>query len=456
MNVLKKSLVFVFVLIALSGIVSPGFRLYAGEGDAFSPVDFAGTIGLNGKSGAILAWEIPEIVYRRLERPDFGDIRVFDAEGLMVPFAIRKAEAALFTPPPESVPFFIWQGSDADGFPHNQDIELNAEGTVITIRNYRESPASPVYLLDCSIFSEPPASLVLRMKGAGEFFNTLAVIHYSTDLVNWTLFTRKQTLSYYGGSGASRDSLELPLDAFRYLLLSFSLPTPELLSAEARFKAQPRNTPGRDLRVVGERSADKKKVAYTIRGYFPLICADWLLPQPDSIQVTVKNRFKLNEDWNYAGSLTIFQYLGGGSVRKNSPLETSSPAPYWEIEAAGSQSFASVPDMLVNYEIREIVFLARGPGPWKAAYGNSLCPPDSTLDIAGLSVFESAGLTGEETYEPGSRKSRGSKRDYGEFALWSILIIAALLLSFLAFTIAKNIHSSLLRFSAKSYKNSRK
>jgi hypothetical protein len=214
-----------------------------------------------------------------------------------------------------------------------------------------------------------------------------------------------------------------------------------LLSAEARFKVQVQKMPGRDLRTAGERSPDKRKVAYTIGGYFPIIYADWLLPQPDSIQVTVKTRFTLNEDWHYTGSLTIFRYSAGdGSVRKNSPLETGFSAPYWELEAAGSQVFASVPDMLVNYEIREVVFLARGQGPWKAAYGNGRCPPDSTLDIAGLPAFEYAGLTGEETYEPGGRKSRDGRRDYGEFALWAILILAALVLSFLAFNIAKNIH----------------
>jgi hypothetical protein len=434
MNVLQKSLVFVALALPCAGV-----QLSARENGVFKPADFAGTIGLTGKSGAILAWEIPESVYRGLERPDLGDIRVFDAEGVMVPFTIRTAEAALFTPPPERAPFFIWQGSDAGGFPHNQDIELNSEGTVITIKNYRDSPASPVYLLDCSLFPEPPGSLALKMKGTAEFFNTLASIHYSTDLTNWTLFERKQTLSYYGESGANRDTLELPSGGFRYLLLDFSPPAPELLSAEARFKPRFRNTPGRDLLIAGERSPDKKKVTYAIGGYFPLIRADWLLPQPDSIQVTVKNRLRLSEDWNYTGSMTIFRYSAGDGGRKNSPLETNSRAPYWELEAGGGQAFAFVPDMLISCEIRELVFLARGQGPWKAAYGNGLCPPDSTLDIAGLSAFESAGLTGEETYEPGRRRSQGDTRGHGEFALWTILILAALVLSFLAFSIAKNI-----------------
>jgi hypothetical protein len=440
MNALQRSLVFVFVLTALSGPGMPRLQLYAQENGAFSSADFAGTISLTGKGGAILAWEIPETVYRRLERPDLGDIRVFDAEGIMVPFTIRKMEAAPLTPPPERVPFFVWQGSDADGFPHNQDIELNSEGTVITIKNYKGSSASPIYLLDCSSFPEPPDSLSLKMRGAAEFFNTLTTIHYSTDLANWTLFERKQTLSYYGESGANRDSLKLPSSAFRYLLLGFSLPAPELLYAEARFKAQAQKKPGRDMLIAGERSPDKRKVTYTIDGYFPLICADWLLPQPDSVQVMVKNRLRSNEDWNYTGSMTIFRYSAGDDVRKNSPLETNSSAPYWELEAGGSQAFAFVPDMLISYEIRELVFLARGQGPWKAAYGNGLCPPDSTLDIAGLSAFERAGLTGEKTYEPGRRRSQGGMRNYGEFALWAILILAALVLSFLAFSIAKNIH----------------
>ncbi|MDR1902075.1 MAG: DUF3999 domain-containing protein [Treponema sp.] len=440
MNVFKKSLAFVFGLIVLSGLSIPVVFLYAAEDDAFGLEDFAGTISLNGKSGAVLAWEIPETVYRRLERPDLGDIRVFDTEGVMVPFTVRKMEAAQFTPPPEDAPFFIWQGSDAGGFPHNQDIEINSNGTVITIKNYPESsPASPVYLLDCSSFSQLPDSLVLTMKGTAEFFNTLAVIHYSTDLANWTLFDRKQALGYYGASGANRDSLELPSITFRYLLLNFSPPAPELLSVQAQFKAQVQKTPGGELLIAGQRSSDKKKVTYTIGGYFPLIHADWLLPQPDSIQVRVKNRFNPNEDWGYIGAMTIFQYsTGDGSVRKNSPLETTARAPYWEIEAGGSQAFAFVPDMLINYERQELIFLARGQGPWKAAYGNSLCPPDSTLDITGLSVFDPARPAGGETYEPDRRRIQGKKQDYGEFALWSILILAALLLSFLAFSIAKN------------------
>jgi hypothetical protein len=49
-------------------------------------------------------------------------------------------------------------------------------------------------------------------------------------------------------------------------------------------------------------------------------------------------------------------------------------------------------------------------------------------------------LTGEETYEPGRRRSQDVMRDYGQFVLWAILILAALVLSFLAFSIAKTIH----------------
>jgi hypothetical protein len=416
------------------------------------PGDFAGYLVLSGKPGALLRFEIPGEVYRGLERPDRGDLRVFDAAGAVVPFLIRGVPQREITPEPAEVPFFPWAGTEEKTLPSGTDIEINTTGGVVRIKNQSPSPGrSPVYLVDLSGLPHIPRSLWLSLDHGKDYFNAPVTLYGGKELGEWRAFSRKQILSWYGNSGANRDTLELPAGEMTgpaaggggipYLLIAMEGGAPPLTGMRALFN--PLQVPGVQKETVweGEKSADERFVRYRLEGYYPVTSIDFALEEPDSILVTVRSRFDQREDWILRGRETIFLFRGSGPPQKNGPLAISTLAPLWELEAAGELSFSQVPHCVVTWTPEELIFLARGDGPWTLRYGNSGAAPlsENLLDGAALSPageeLPQAFPTGEGGYEK-REVPPAARQDYGQWILWGVLALGVIILSILALSIA--------------------
>ena len=109
---------------------------------------------------------------------------------------------------------------------------------------------------------------------------------------------------------------------------------------------------------------------------------------------------------------------------------------------AGERIFAEPPELLIRWKMRELIFLALGKGPWTLAYGNAACgPPEDGLPQLerGDAELLPALPTGMIRYEPKPRKPVEEEgRSFGVWVLWGVLILAAALLSSLAFVIVRS------------------
>ncbi|MDR1900568.1 MAG: DUF3999 domain-containing protein [Treponema sp.] len=411
------------------------------------PEDFAGALEYTGAGGSLLALEIPGVVYRGLERPDMGDIRVFDAEGLPVPFLIRPAPGIVVTPESEDIPFFVWQEGKDRALPEGTDIEIDTSGAVVRIRG--QSAAAPRggrdYLLDLSGLSYKPDSLDLSLGRKDEFFNTPVRVYSSDDLSRWRAHEKRQVLAWYGEGGVSRSLVDPGEEKNRYLLLKFESrdPAPERITA--RFAALTLPALAQEGGIEGTLSADRRIALYDTGAFYPLAGIEWRLPEPDSVDVIIRNRFFEWEEWSYRGKQRLYRYrLEGGGERKNDPFETAEGAPLWQLEAAGDIPFGQAPVCYLSREVHELVFLARGRGPWTLAYGGrEYGPPSGTGLAADTAGAETARAlpTGAARYEKREPPPPEPERQWGRWALWAILILSVLVLSLLAFTLARSMRS---------------
>jgi hypothetical protein len=413
--------------------------------------DFAGAYGLMGQEGSLLRLELPVEVFMGAERPDLGDLRIFDSAGVSAPYVIREAPEKTATPPPREIPFFVWQQGDEKTLLTGTDIEIGTSGGVVRIKNQsRDEGASPVYLADLSGLYQPdgtgeaPAELLIETAHGGRFFNTPVTLHYSSDLSRWTAFDKKQILAFYGSAGANRDTLALPKgERARYLLIRLERNAPPPETMTARFDPAPVPAEIREKTVKGEISGGGKTVTYHTGGFYPVFEIDFALTAPDSFQVNIRDRYREDGDWNDRGRETIFRYNSpSGEVQKNSPFAVSGAAPFWEIRLAGERVFTEPPDLLIRWKMRELIFLALGKGPWTLAYGNAAWgPPEEGLPQLGEGEAEPlpAFPTGLARYEPRPGERAGEEeRSFGAWALWGVLILAAALLSALAFAIVRS------------------
>jgi hypothetical protein len=418
------------------------------------PEDFAGYLVLSGKPGVLLRFELPEEVYRGLERPDRGDLRVFDAAGALVPFLVRKIPPEEFTPEPAELPFFPWNGGEEKALPKGMDIEINTSGGVVRIKNRNPEPGrSPVYLADLSGLAQAPGSLRLSLDHRGNYFNTPVSLDGGREPGDWRAFSKRQILAWYGNSGANRDTLELPAgEGSPYLLIAMEGNAPPLTGILAFFNPLKVPAPRRESSWAGEKSGDGKFVRYRVEGYYPEANIDFALQEPDSIPVTVRSRFDEGEDWIFQGRETLFLFRADGGAddqapgranslpQKSGPLEISTLAPLWELEAAGELSFTQVPRCVVTWTPEELVFLARGEGPWTLRYGNPGAAPLSEPPLDGAALSPGEDLPRAFPAWPGGYEKRAAspaaKGEYGRWILWGVLVLGVVILSVLALSIA--------------------
>jgi hypothetical protein len=438
----KNFFLSLFILLALPP--GPWGRLSAQDRRPPRPGDFAGALSLDGSPGGLLGLEIPEAVYQGLHRPDGGDIRVFDQAGQQVPFVIRRVPALAVDAPPEDLPFFPWEEETGKALPRSTDIVINAEGTVLDIKSRGpRSPSPPVYLVDLSGLRRRPAALYVSLGQEGETYNTTVRLYTGADLNHWREAGPPRTLARFGGGGS--ETLELPPETIRYLLLKFDKPDRRPRKISALFERLEIPPPVREKTIAGEwRGTDRRIVDYFFGGFYPLRELHFTLPQADSLEVRVKNRLYAQDDWSPAARTTLFRINRGAGAEalQNGPLEIKSAAPYWELEAAGELAFAAPPDCTIRWEPRELVFLGRGGGPWTLAWGSGdYGPPES----GGLQLpegepgpeIEAARPLGEARYRPAAPAAR-APQNWGPIVLWGVLIFAALSLSGLAFYIAQS------------------
>jgi hypothetical protein len=364
-----------------------------------------------------------------------ADMRVFDAEGLPVPFTVRPVPGEVFTPPPRPVPFFIWEKETA--FPAGADIEIDASGTIIRINSRGNPPAgrtNAAYLLDLSGFKDAPSTLVLSMENK-DHYNSAVRIYSGTDLSFWDEFERRQIMAWYGDSGANRDTIELPERDMRYLLLKFENPAPAPRIITALWKPVQAPPPRREKAAAGTfPDSGRRIINYDTGGFYPIVSVNFILPETDSVEALIKSRNSGEDDWRTMARATLFRFSGPDGEKTHEALEISSSAPYWELESL-SLPFAKIPEGRFGWQIREIVFPGRGKGPWTLVYGNPACgPPEEFIIPAGVSVEKAA--VDEIVYRPPGEET-GSPRRWEQFLLWSILAAAVIILTGLAFYIAK-------------------
>ncbi|MDR2143344.1 MAG: DUF3999 domain-containing protein, partial [Treponema sp.] len=256
-------------------------------------------------------------------------------------------------------------------------------------------------------------------------------IRKSDDLARWEDYGRAQTVAFYNNPGTDRNEFEIPEG--RYLLLEFDGEIPPVSLAAARFDPVEIPAALRETPFTGTKDPGGKTVRYRTEGRFPVRKIRFSLSAPDSIRVTIRNRDSEEDDWRYAGETTVYRIESPGEAPfVNGPVEVRDRGPWWEIEALGEQVFTEVPQMTLLWEARELVFLARGGGPWTLAYGGGEYElPESSLSSVedGTETFP-ASLGGGHYVKKETAKA-GTER-WRQIVLWGVLGLAAAILCGLA------------------------
>ena len=439
---MKRKLRLVSVFFCLLILDAASGQLYAAPANDRPATlkDFAGRLTVAATPGELMFLELPLNVYQHVERADLGDIRMFDSAGMPIPFTLQKPEQITMRPEPRDVPFFVWQSTDANRPPSRTDIQIDAAQAVVKVQNHMAGPGKPVdtFLLDLSEMPFAASQLKLEFVDRSGQFNSTVRLQHSNDLDHWLTDNTRQTVARYGGT--DKTTIDLPATGAKYLLLALDENAPPLKSVQAVFSNI--RVPGQIKTSVfeGGKSEDGLSINYATGAFLPMVALDFVLPQADSMPIKLYSRFDESRNWSYVDDYNLYRFNpdANNTVRRNQPLAISSHLPYGLITS--ELPFANPPQMIVHWQPYQLIFLARGAGPWVLAYGNQDYAPvfDRYLrETAGQQPL-AAQITGEETYQPRAVSKVEPPANYQQWLLWGVLMLAVIILSVLAFYMARS------------------
>ena len=329
---------------------------------------------------------MPAAVYEGAVSRDLADLRVFNADGELVPYAwVPRRAVSRERPPAIALPMFPLyvdrDRRDVSGLALT--VVRNAAGTTVSINSTDAEPATGKvlggYVLDASALDEPLVALTFALPPTTGATTMRLAIAASDDLAAWRNIAADGTLVNieYAGQRLTRNRIDLAAVKAKYLRLSWAADASghRVRRGERRIRrARDRNAAtmarrqGNAGRGAGGRVRVRSRRRFSRR---PHRHRSWhaefdLCPRP------LLARASAAEPWQFVGS-TVFYRLEqpGGDV-------TSAPFPvaggerrYWLLRVdprAGAPGEA--PPLRAGWQPQEIVFAARGRAPFTLAYGN--------------------------------------------------------------------------------------
>jgi len=445
---------------------------------AESPSDYAFGVPITPAPGATFQRvAVPASAYEGTSRRDLTDLRVFNGDGEVVPFAFVPPPAPLRERPPAvSLPMFpLYVDRDRrnlDGVALT--VVRNAAGTTISV-NTSDGEAAPDrvlagYVLDASAQAEPLAALTFAMPDTPGVTTLRMRIDASDDLANWRTVATNATLVdlAYGGQRLTKDRVEFTPTKAKYLRLSWPVgsPTMDFKSIAAEFGERPIEAKREWRTVPGTKVADREgDYEYDLGGAFPIDRIGIELATPNSIvPASVFARNAPTEQWQPAGSSVFYRIAQSAGPGSAAPPQgaTDITSPPISVDGAGRRYWllridprsgiggATAPPMRVGWQPREIVFAARGPGPFTLAFGKYDATPGA-LPIAtlvpdydnarGLSSNFVVGQVGERVALGGPDRLQ-KPPEIKRWALWGALALGALVLGWMAWRLSKDMSAA--------------
>lgn len=424
---------------------------------------YAATLDITG-AGPVYTASLPLEVYRSVAHADLTDICVVNASGEVVPFAIRRPEATRAqNPRPVKLPLFPLLGNSA-GSVAALRLRLRDGATAIDIERPGTAAAGPAhpssYLIDARATRQPLAALLLGWEAATPDFSGHLQIDASDDLEHWRPAGYAQIISlHYAGQGFVRNEIAIHSAHTAFLRLTWTggQGSPVIDQVEAIRRAI--DTPLQKLtfEAAGSATARPGEFAFDLGARLPAEEVNLLLPERNSV---VQAEFLIplsgTREWQPVTGGRIYDLaLPGSTDLLNEPISiAATPQRQWRvrISEAGGGIGNGLPRLEVSWVPSEVVFLARGTGPFRLLYGNAEAPslaltPDAILNPTGPQETSSRTLQpGRATLEP-PQLLGGPMRltpaaplpDWKRWILWATLLLGVAVLAFMSWRLLKTL-----------------
>lgn len=425
-----------------------------GQTQTLAPDDFAYGLPLRTE-GAPAAFRVtlPLSVYKGVAHADLRDIAVFNERSEVVPHALNAPRSqTVAKPTPVALTVFPVRGADQAAVDAVR-IDVESLGARVKVQGPRTAEATGVtsYVVDGRSLQAPVSALHMGWRDdAAEFAGQMRV-QVSDDLGNWRTVRDAAPVANLraGELRLVERRIELPQVRAKFWRLSWvgNQAPFEVVSVTAE-PASARAEIGRHtLAVDGTRAAGEGgEFSFDLRAYLPVDRVNLELPEPNSVvDVRLFSRASEQSTWSPVIHHGFYRLKGASGELGNSDVAVARTYDrFWlaRVDTKSNGLGSGIPKLKVGWVPHELVFLARGEGPFMLAFGKGdlarspgAMPP---LPDGAPVLYVKAGsrqmLGGEARRELPERAA--SRKP---FVLWAVLALGVALLTYMAVRLAREL-----------------
>lgn len=442
------------------------------HGAELSREDFAyGMAIVTPSAAAAYRVTIPPEVYLKSVRPQLADLQVFNDHGEPVPFAIEQPPAPAATRPSATALTLFALRDDSPDALNAMRVTIASHGSAVSVQTAgtdlasdaqlaagapaapgTESARSPTisYVLDARGLDAAIAAIQLHWPAdAADYAGSLRVAAGDT-LGAWRTVVEAAPIANLHADGAQllEDRIEVPATRARFWRLSWvGRPPPFALTSAAAEPATDRDTAERfHLIVPGTPVRNQPgEFEFDLGARPPVDRVNIELPESNSIiNAEFLSRSDARDPWHHVASGAIYRLQGADRELRNAPLViTITQDRLWLLRAPPMKSALGngVPRLVVQWRAPELVFLARGAGPYTLAYGSgsAIGAATSFAALPATVAATRATLAAPQALGGDNRLQPVSNFPWKNGLLWLVLAAAVVLLAGMALRLAKDL-----------------
>jgi hypothetical protein len=433
-----------------------------------TPTDFAyGQTVIAPEPATAYRVALPLELYRSSVRSDLGDVRVFNERGAVVPYSLQRPNLeTLQSLPAVKLPLFPLTG-EKSASPDAIRVTIESGHGAVNVETQgaaQDRQAIAGYILDARATDRPIAALTLDWPvDAAEFAGRLR-IETSDDLSAWSVVSSGAALANLG-AGANRlieRRVEFAPAHAKYWRLTWAdRSAPFALTGAEGEPAQDRVELVRATLMLSAQVDAKApgEFAFDTAAQVPVDRVAIELPETNTIvQAEILSRAQPAHAWREVARRGFYRLTSANTEIASAwvPIATNTDR-YWlvRIDRTGAGIGTGAPKLTLGWVPHELIFLARGSGPFQLAYGSISA---SSGGVAVDSILPGLTAGGDATYRVkvvaatlGPQVTLGGEArrlpvpppiPWKLIALWSSLGLGVVVLAFMALRLSRETNGS--------------
>jgi hypothetical protein len=450
---------------------------WAAAAPSDAPQDYTHVLPLTaGTRQGVLQVRLPKEVYLHARSPMLNDLRVFDASGAALPFALRS-------PPVESqlshrdlvLKIFPLMSKGGPASQLNLDVDATADGRLLSVKvkpDLGEDAAHPPRLsglvMDLGKEATQIGALRFTLPPDQREYSAQVWLEVSSDMKRWETIGAAE-LNWLVNRDAQtlvNDRLDFAPRDFRYARLSWRNGTPlQFAAITAEQPVRTDTTPAGDqLLLTPVAGRQPEDLMYNVPvGIAPNKVglqfgeANVVLAGQLGVYREVPPRHVGQAGWRFDPLLntTFYRITQGEQVRSSGDLDVSPVhAAQWVLRTA--KPAAVKPQLRLNWQPGTLVWLGNGNAPYQLAVGRPRAAPAASsieqvapgFSEAELQKLEYASVGPVRAQEGSAGRDSAADQEATAsaqqrlMALWGVLLLGVAVLGFMVWRLVRSSRSS--------------